>query len=48
MIEKESPPPCNVCGKPSDIVLDGEGWCEGCWHAKGSCCGESEMEDCGE
>jgi hypothetical protein len=36
---------CHLCGKEADIVLDGIGWCAGCWHAKGSCCGESEMED---
>jgi len=48
MIEKPATATCHLCGKEADIVLDGIGWCAGCWHAKGSCCGESEMEDCGE
>jgi len=33
-------PPCNVCGKPSVVVIDDVAWCEECFHEMGSCCGE--------
>jgi len=38
-------PPCHLCGKEAAIEIDGEGWCEGCLHARASCCAESEMEE---
>lgn len=41
------PPPCHLCGNEAVIVLADLAWCEGCLHAQGSCCGESDM-DCDE
>lgn len=43
--EKVDKPCCNVCGKEADVVIDGIGWCAGCYHARGSCCAESEMDE---
>lgn len=31
---------CHVCGAESDAEFEGEAWCAGCLHVKGSCCGE--------
>jgi hypothetical protein len=36
-------PPCHLCGRDAAIVIDGNAWCEGCLHARGSCCAESDM-----
>ena len=41
---KSDAPPCHLCGKESVMEVDGKAWCEGCLHAVGSCCGESEMD----
>ena len=32
-------PPCEGCGGEATAVVDGKGWCEGCFQARGSCCG---------
>lgn len=31
---------CHVCGAEADAEFEGEAWCAGCLHVKGSCCGE--------
>ncbi|MEK7951912.1 hypothetical protein [Luteolibacter soli] len=36
---------CAICGREAVMVVDGVGWCESCVHARGSCCGEAEMEE---
>lgn len=41
----EELPPCHLCGNEAVIVIEDLAWCEGCLHARGSCCAESEMED---
>lgn len=41
-------PPCHLCGQEADTVIDGVAWCASCLHARGSCCAESEMEECDE
>jgi hypothetical protein len=33
-------PPCEVCGKPAAVVINGVAWCDGCFHEMGSCCGD--------
>ncbi|MBC8126853.1 MAG: hypothetical protein H8M99_06885 [Gloeobacteraceae cyanobacterium ES-bin-144] len=43
-IETESDA-CHLCGNESVLEVDGVAWCAACLHAKGSCCGESDMED---
>lgn len=35
---KAPPPPCTGCGRDSDAVIDGKGWCVDCYQGMGSCC----------
>ena len=44
MSKLPDPTPCHLCGMESVMDTDGCAWCEGCLHAKGSCCGESEVK----
>lgn len=36
---------CRLCGRPTDIVLDGAPICEECYEHAGSCCMEFGGED---
>jgi hypothetical protein len=45
VLKKDSVMECRFCGRPTEIVLDGEPICEECYENAGSCCLEFGGED---
>jgi len=39
---KPEPQSCHLCGREAVAVVEGEAWCEGCYHVCGSCCADEE------